>query len=256
MSSNPACNKAPRHPAPLVRCGQVLFRYRNIIFPLMLLILMIWRQPNALAGNAAADIWLDAAGLAIIVAGLVLRGWVIGLQYIKRGGENNQVYAEGLVTGGVFSCSRNPLYVGNVLLLIGLTVIFNDAIVYAVAIPVALFAYEAIVAAEEHFLAGKFGQAYADYCATVNRWFPNPRRLVAATRGERFDWPRVIGADYNTAWTWLTAAVLVLIYERASAPGWQAVEADLTPLWASLAVLAAAYIVAWVMKKKGLLGKR
>ncbi|HET6656182.1 MAG TPA: isoprenylcysteine carboxylmethyltransferase family protein [Gammaproteobacteria bacterium] len=250
-----AC-EAPRHSAALVRCGQVLFRYRNIIFPLMLLILMIFRRPHAAAGSATADVWLDAAGLLVIAAGLVLRGWVIGLQYIKRGGENKQVYAEGLVTGGVFSCSRNPLYVGNLMLLIGLVLIFNDVIVYVVAIPVALFAYQAIVAAEEDFLGGKFGQAYADYCATVNRWLPNPRCLVAASRGQRFDWPRVIGADYNTAWTWFTAAVAVMMYERVAAPAWKAVTPDLAPLWASLIVLCAGYVVAWTLKKKGRLGRR
>lgn len=249
-------SRSTYRPAPLVRCGQVLFRYRNIIFPLMLLVLVTVRRPHALAASPAADVWLDAAGLLIIVAGLVLRGWVIGLQYIKRGGVNKKVYAEGLVTGGVFSCSRNPLYVGNLLLLIGLAVIFNDPIVYAVAIPVALLAYQAIVAAEENFLADKFGQAYRDYCASVNRWLPDPRRLIAATRGERFDWPRVIGADYNTAWTWLTAAVAVLIYERLAAPAWRAVAPDLMLLWASAAALCVAYVVAWVLKKKGRLGRR
>ncbi|HET6655561.1 MAG TPA: methyltransferase [Gammaproteobacteria bacterium] len=251
-----AVSQAPRHSAALVRCGQVLFRYRNIVFPLMLLILMVTRRPHAAAGSAAADVWLDAAGLFIIAAGLVLRGWVIGLQYIKRGGANKKVYAEGLVTGGVFSCSRNPLYVGNLMLLVGLVVIFNDVVVYVVSIPVALFAYQAIVAAEEDFLGAKFGQAYADYCANVNRWMPNPRCLLAASRGQQFDWPRVVGADYNTAWTWFTAAFAVMMYERVAAPAWQAVAPDLTALWVSLIVLCAGYVVAWVLKKKGKLGRR
>ncbi|HET6725426.1 MAG TPA: methyltransferase [Gammaproteobacteria bacterium] len=245
-----------RHPAALVHCGRVLFRYRNALFPVMLLILMIVRRPRALMGSAAADLWLDAAGIAVIAAGLVLRGWVIGLQYIKRGGEHGEVYAEGLVTGGVFSCARNPLYVGNLLLLIGLVVVFNDVIVYLVAIPLALFAYQAIVAAEETFLVEKFGEPYRDYCARVNRWLPNPLSLIAVSRGKKFDWRRVVGADYNTAWTWLTAALAVMIYERWSAPAYGSTLAGATPLWAAFVGLCVLYVVAWVMKRKGLLGRR
>src|SRR5678815_5444661 len=62
------------------------------------------------------------AGLLIALSGQVLRAVTIGLEYIIRGGRNRQVYAEKLVTGGMFAHCRNPLYVGNFLVLVGLGV--------------------------------------------------------------------------------------------------------------------------------------
>ena len=43
----------------------------------------------------------------------------IGYEYIVRGGRQGKVYAEDLVQGGVFAHSRNPLYLGNLLIIVG-----------------------------------------------------------------------------------------------------------------------------------------
>jgi protein-S-isoprenylcysteine O-methyltransferase Ste14 len=63
---------------------------------------------------------LDALGVVVLAGGLALRSLVVGLAYIKRGGKGKKVYADALVTDGIFAHSRNPLYLGNILILCGL----------------------------------------------------------------------------------------------------------------------------------------
>ena len=58
------------------------------------------------------------------------------------------MYAETLVTRGFFAHSRNPLYLGNFLVLLGLFVIYNNPWVYALGVAFFAVTYRAIVAAE------------------------------------------------------------------------------------------------------------
>ena len=69
--------------------------------------------------------------MAVLIAmsGLAVRGVVIGLAYIKRGGLNKKVYAANLVTEGMFSVCRNPLYVGNMLIYTGEFLMFGNPLV-------------------------------------------------------------------------------------------------------------------------------
>ena len=70
-------------------------------------------------------------GLLITVTGQLIRGATIGLAYIIRGGKEGKVYAEELVTTGIFNHCRNPLYVGNILMLFGVGVLSNSLLYVA-----------------------------------------------------------------------------------------------------------------------------
>ena len=63
------------------------------------------------------------------------------------------MHAERLITEGLLGHSRNPLYLGNLLILLGLFVIHNNGWAYAVGIPFFALAYTAMVKAEEAYLA-------------------------------------------------------------------------------------------------------
>jgi protein-S-isoprenylcysteine O-methyltransferase Ste14 len=208
----------PAAPAPalLIRCGSFFFRYRNLVFPAFLVLFVLAVRPRHWTGKALDDL-LDVAGLAAAVLGQSFRGFVIGLAYIKRGGLNKQVYAESLVTEGMFSACRNPLYLGNALILTGLLLILNDPVGYIVGGAFFGFAYWSIIRTEETYLVAKFGTAYADYCRAVPRWWPRLRRLSAATRGASFNWRRVVMKDYGTLAAWMASAIALKTYEQAVA---------------------------------------
>src|SRR5581483_667841 len=148
---------------------------------------VLWR------GSMAADAWLDGLGLVVALTGQGLRAAVIGYAYIKRGGVNKRIHADQLVTEGLFAHARNPLYVGNLLILAGLFIIHNHPAVYMLGGLYFVSAYIAIVAAEERFLSDKFGGAYDDYCRRVPRWLPDLRGL-RDTLGRMEDAARLPGA--------------------------------------------------------------
>src|SRR6185295_9699212 len=98
---------------------------------------------------------------------------------------------------GIYHHCRNPMYVGNVLIAVGLAVASNSWSTILIAVPSVLLAYSAIIAAEERYLAEKFGDAYADYCRDVPRWFPRLRGLAKTLGDSRFHWRRLIVKEYG-----------------------------------------------------------
>jgi protein-S-isoprenylcysteine O-methyltransferase Ste14 len=136
----------------------------------------------------------------------------IGLVYIIRGGRNRQIYAKGLVTDGLFSHCRNPMYVGNILLVVGMSILSNSLFAVLVMIPLFIFIYQAIVLAEENFLRNKFGAGFDDYCNKVNRWLPNVKGIGATFRNNSFDLKKVFYKEYNSTFLWMMGATLLLAF--------------------------------------------
>jgi protein-S-isoprenylcysteine O-methyltransferase Ste14 len=80
-----------------------------------------------------------------------------------------------IVTAGVFSISRNPLYFGVGCVLVGITLALNLPWVL-ILLPVSLVAcYYVLIAREERYLAARFGEEYSRYTATVRRWLGRTR---------------------------------------------------------------------------------
>lgn len=75
-----------------------------------------------------------------------------------------------LVTSGIYRFTRNPMYVGLTLVVLGWAAFLCS--VWALLGPVALVLYLSRfqIAPEERVLAAKFGAAYAEYTARVRRW--------------------------------------------------------------------------------------
>jgi len=75
-----------------------------------------------------------------------------------------------LITTGVFSVSRNPLYLGGVSVLVGIALAFNLPWVLLLLLPAIVACHYLLIAPEERYLAAKFGEHYQRYTATVGRW--------------------------------------------------------------------------------------
>jgi len=183
----------------LVRIGNFFFHYRNFIFPFALLFVLLPGPP------LFADP-MDAVVLGFVVAGLgqLVRGTTIGFKYIIRGGKDRRVYAEDLVTEGLYSHCRNPMYVGNVLILCGIALACNTWTCVLIAVPFCVFIYVAIIAAEENFLRNKFGAAFDAYCRDVPRWLPRPAGLLGTLRSGEYHWRRVVVKEYGTPFGWIS----------------------------------------------------
>jgi protein-S-isoprenylcysteine O-methyltransferase Ste14 len=199
----------------MIPIGNFFFRYRNFLFLFLYLALFIPSPPLFSQESFGPDyfLWPVVFGLLITVSGQLIRGATIGLAYIIRGGKEGKVYAEELVTSGIFNHCRNPLYVGNILMLCGVGVLSNSLLYVAVFIPFFLFVYQAIVLAEEKFLRNKFGEQYDRYTKTVNRWLPNINGIFSTFNSMQFKWRRWILKEYNTQYIWLTGITLILLFK-------------------------------------------
>ena len=75
-----------------------------------------------------------------------------------------------LIGQGPYRFSRNPMYLGMVLLQISAGVILDNLWIVLLSGPALLVVHFTAVKPEERYLAAKFGEAYRDYCALVPRY--------------------------------------------------------------------------------------
>lgn len=75
-----------------------------------------------------------------------------------------------VVNTGVFSISRNPLYLGIINTFIGIALAFNFFWVLVLLIPAIILCHSVLVVPEERYLRSKFGREYLLYASSVNRW--------------------------------------------------------------------------------------
>lgn len=78
--------------------------------------------------------------------------------------------ADALVLSGVFAYSRNPIYLGDVLVLFGLSLRWG-ALIGLLLIPVLIWILQTrFIKPEENRLRAKFGDAFEYYCTQTRRW--------------------------------------------------------------------------------------
>jgi len=182
------------------RNGHWLFRYRNhlplILAPLIVLALGQSEGVERTFGQSAGNVW-DAVCFAIALTGLAIRCLVVGYCPPGTSGRNSQEQrALSLNTRGVYSVVRHPLYLANLLIIIGAVSIVE---VWWLTVVVALgfwLYYERIIIAEEAFLEERFGDRYREWAAATPAFIPDPRRWRAPRRS--FSWKKVLANESPT----------------------------------------------------------
>jgi protein-S-isoprenylcysteine O-methyltransferase Ste14 len=79
--------------------------------------------------------------------------------------------ASKLVTRGIFRVSRNPIYLGDALVLAALALWLGNAANFVLLALFVAYIDRLQILPEERALTTLFGPAYLDYCARVRRWF-------------------------------------------------------------------------------------
>ena len=97
----------------------------------------------------------------------------IGEYRVRRGGGGPGMDRppERLVTSGPFAYCRNPMYLGHIIFLLGLTLSLRSALGALITLA-ALVWFQLRVQRDESRLRERFGQPYVDYKARVKRWVP------------------------------------------------------------------------------------
>jgi protein-S-isoprenylcysteine O-methyltransferase Ste14 len=111
-----------------------------------------------------------AVGAGLILVGLAIAA--AGIRDFSRAATpvpcNQPVRA--LVTTGIHGWSRNPIYVGMLLLYAGIGMAARSPWVLVLALPLVILLRYRVVAREETYLERRFGDAFREYKARVRRW--------------------------------------------------------------------------------------
>lgn len=233
----------------VINVGNFLFRYRNTIFFMVGFVLIISTKPKLIFESKFYDSCMDGVGFAIAITGQVLRALVIGHDYIKRGGRDKKIMANRLVQGGLFAHSRNPLYLGNILIIIGMGIIYNSTWGYILAYSFFIFGYLAIVMAEESFLKTRFGAEYEAYCKRVPRFVPRFAGIRKTLGSGRFNWARFLRKEYNMICIWVSSAIFLEIWEEILLFGYSTSKKDILALSLCLMPIFMFYCVIHYLKK-------
>lgn len=228
----------------MVAIGNFFFKTRNYLFPVFYFFLFLPFPRISENYNL-----VFVLGLCIAILGQLTRMVTIGMVYIVRGGKNRRIYADGLVTDGMFSHCRNPMYVGNILLVIGMSIVSNSLIAILVMVPLFIFIYSAIVRAEESFLRGKFGPGFNAYCEKVNRWFPNFSGISDTINQNEFNLKKVMFKEYGTTFLWTLGATLLFIYNTYWFADNFSFPSDIVWPLIALFILLTAYLTVRFLKK-------
>ncbi len=158
--------------------GRWLFRWRSYL-PLALLpfaLVALWDSRGfAERYGEAAEVACLALALSLSFLGLFVRIMTVGFVPAGTSGRNaREQRAETLNTTGIYATVRNPLYLGNFLILIGFVVALKS--LWLVVLTCLFFAlyYERIIFAEEAFLEETFGARYSQWAARTPAFFPRP----------------------------------------------------------------------------------
>jgi len=118
----------------------------------------------------ATDLPAGWLGAMVFVLALALVAWAIVT--ITKGGSNvpTNLPTTTIVEGGPYRFTRNPIYLGMFLGLIGLAIAFDNLWLPIMLVPFAFVIRYAVVAREETYLERKFGDVYRDYRSRVRRW--------------------------------------------------------------------------------------
>lgn len=171
-----------------LKLGEWLFKKRDYTPIPLIIVGVAWMVVFGVRPTQTTVI----AGAAFVVLGELVRFW--GVSYIGPISRTRSAKTGNLQDSGPFSVVRNPLYVGNFFLSLGLVVVSNVLWLVPVYIAAFAFQYHYIVAWEEWNLTKKFGAEYEAYCKRVPRWFPRPDLY----KNGQHDWAKALKSERVT----------------------------------------------------------
>ena len=154
--------------------GETLFKYRDYTPLPLIALLFIFND---------STVRTAAAGLIFVVFGELFRIYSVAfIGSISRTRKGN--LGAKLITSGPFSFMRNPLYVGNFFITLGIAIFGGNPYVVALSIVMFSFQYYHIVRYEEGLLFEAFGEEFQKFCQDVPAWIPKKKVEL-----DKIEWP-------------------------------------------------------------------
>ena len=232
----------------ITRQGDWLFRWRSYVLlafiPLGVYALSTPEPIEAYFGPTADRLW-EIACILLAFAGLGVRMLTVGHAPRGTSGRNTkEQIADTLNTTGMYSITRNPLYLGNAIIYMAMALL-TQSLCFALVMALFLVIYlERIIATEEQFLANRFGDKYRAWTARVPVFFPKfslwmPPALPFSMRN-------VLRREYSGFFGIIAAAVVINYAHEALGEG----DTRIGAIWIAFFLFGAAvYVVLRSLKK-------
>lgn len=156
--------------------GNCLFKNRSFLpIGILLIGLVVFIQTVLLQEEAQCTIDYEIFCLSVSLLGLAVRIYTVGFTPNNTSGRNTKQgqVADQLNTSGIYGIVRNPLYLGNFFMWLGLALMTTEVWFIISFILFYWIYYERIVFAEEQFLERKFGAQYTNWATEVPAFIPN-----------------------------------------------------------------------------------
>lgn len=215
--------------------GGVFLRYGKGALPIVILAAYSLATPGEeIFGSGHLERLLDVTALAAVLLGLTVRAVAIG----SAGGPESR-----LVDSGVYGLSRNPRYLGSLLVCVGIFLMHGSLNVVLTGTLACVLIYAAMVHAEEGELSARFGERYRAYRQAVPRWMPRLSRLRRANLGIDFSVRRALANDWLTIAATAVTLVFIEVHESLSPALAASSQTIVIALAASIAVATSLFII-------------
>ncbi|RAX52722.1 methyltransferase [Helicobacter sp. 16-1353] len=205
--------------------GDFLFRYRSylplILVPFLILTLFTFGSPlyhiNINMGGGRLITYDVGYNNALIIISLIvgllgqgIRILVAGFAPKDTSGRNTKEQkAAQLNTKGLYSICRNPLYLGNFLMMLSPVILVGNWLFILSFILAFWLYYERIIYSEESFLSEKFGDSYIEWCKSTPCFIPSFKNYQKSTM--EFSFKSMIKREYHSLFG-LASSLFVVHY--------------------------------------------
>ena len=137
----------------------------------------IWLMAFLIPALAMGDVaplplpdWLQTAGTGLAIFGAALSFLALPRFLAARTTIIPHRDPDALITGGIYRFSRNPIYLGDVLILLGLILRWDAVLALPLVPAYAWVLHRRFIEAEEARLRARFGPEFDAYCRRTRRW--------------------------------------------------------------------------------------
>jgi protein-S-isoprenylcysteine O-methyltransferase Ste14 len=154
--------------------GRTFARMKSIDLPpvwLAAAIALAWAQQRVLPALTWTDgTWTEPAGTALISLGFLLMALALAEMVRRRTTPVPHRDPSALATGGVYRASRNPIYLGDILILAGVILRWEAALALILLPLLVILLERRFIRPEEERLRRAFGTDFDAYARRVRRW--------------------------------------------------------------------------------------
>lgn len=152
------------------RVKPMKFPWTPVVYLLAVAVAALLGRTNPLEVDALWHLPMQGAGILAAGAGLWLVGWGYGKLLRCRTALLSSASARHLVTSGPYRFSRNPVYLGYTLLMLGAGLFTGNLWMALAAVITAYVTHAWIVRSEEKHLLARFGFEFECYCRRTRAW--------------------------------------------------------------------------------------